>query len=330
MRGDPVRVGFSVYVSSLWRWLVWPVLAAVGFWLAVRLPGVPYNIKEVVGSGVWGFVRVLALASAVLGLGMGAAMGGAGVVGGRWGARGLIIVLFSVSIFSSLIVAVSSSTESVEDIVGTPVWPLGWWLEVIIRLSGLLLLPCSFLAFGVACWRLLWTRGVVRNVRLVESIALGVIPCVLWGRTVVVTLACTDNVTELIAGGGGIPSELYLGGLWLVLAVNAGGVGVAMARRGWDRLAGLSVSGIHTFIFALLAYYFFRQGTVSALEKYDVTFSAAQFLLGANREATLNEWALLFRWYLVYWGCVLALGYGAAIGLRLWEVHERFHADRSA
>ncbi len=293
-----------------------------------HLPGVPYNVAQLLGSGGQGFLRAAGLTFAVLLLGMAPGW----LSRARWGA---IPGLMAAAMLVAGIIIVIAPGESLQDLAGTPLlgrepgWGWLWWTELWLRLAGLVLLPLAAVLAGVA---IAAPRANGRRWVLMLTAVLGL----LIGRSIVITLAGTDNITELIAGAaaGGDPfiartwiawpGELFLGLMLLLLGINVALAATAVAMCSLRR--GLIVVGL-TLIAAPVGLWLFQLGTVSDLQKYGTTFSAEQFLLGANRQATLNHWEILLRWSALWLGAIVTLGVGVVLGLRLASSPGRIITD---
>ena len=125
-------------------------------------------------------------------------------------------------------------------------------------------------------------------------VAVVIYPLDYW---VVVTKAATDNLTELMAGGGTIRSAFLLsiclglistGGTWLATLIDRGRAGFQ-----WVGLLGLIVS--IPFGFLAISY-----GTEDILLKYGQVFSALQFLLSSDRTSYVHGQELILRYIIVH------------------------------
>ncbi len=308
--------------------------------------GVPYNLAELLGTGPQAFFRAAGMTLAVLLLGLlptAIAQGHARFVG-------TTLRLLIASLIVAGLLTLVAPTESLHDLVGTPLagraagWAWLGWGEVWLRLAGLILLPMSAVLAGlggVACQD---SSRDAENVLREDSphrlpLFLAALVGLLVGRTVVITFAATDNLTELIAGTASKgdpfiartwiawPGELFLFAMLLLLGLN---VAITDApwrlffttpltsqtprrgRRGYKSL--LLFLSVFTLITIPLSLWLFQLGTVNALSKYGQTFSAEQFLLGANRTATLPHIQILLRWGLVWVAMVIVLSLGTRLG----------------
>jgi hypothetical protein len=180
--------------------------------------------------------------------------------------------------------------ESVDDLVGSRSDVLGPVLEPLLRLAVLLLGPLWALALGHGLGG--GGRGSGRSMHLLLH-GLWVLP--LW-HGVVVLAANTDNLTELMAGGGGWSTSLTLLALPAVM-----GLGAAQLRRpGAMRSIGIAV------LVMSLAALLLHLGTETMIVKYGQAFSTLQFLLSSDRAHYANGAVLGGR-------LVLVLGLGLAL-----------------
>jgi hypothetical protein len=123
-------------------------------------------------------------------------------------------------------------------------------------------------------------------------------PLLYW---VVVTEAATDNLVELMAGGG-TPIGAFLLSIFVALATFGGSLlaaqfGVANRGRRIIGFLGLVIS-------MPVAYLAFTYGTASSLEKYGKVFSAMQFLLSRDRDHYAEGLELMVRYIALYCGLI--------------------------
>ncbi|MEX0774944.1 MAG: VanZ family protein [Phycisphaeraceae bacterium] len=313
------------------RWVTFAALlslCAFGGMTALAIandPDAPYNLRELIGSGPAGLLRGGAVTLAMLLIGLAPAAIARRVNECRDALWRQLPALAAAVLVAAGLVTLTMPPESLHDLVGAPIWSAYPTLEIWLRLAGLLALPMSALLLAAGFWDRARKFGTRSGLRATARLLIAAGIAWVLGRTVVITWASTDNLTELIRGGGdpflhritvAWPGELWLGLLLLLLAAHAGLVavqGMRLSRRGAWILATL----LATLILAPLSLGLFQAGTVGDLQKYGTTFSTEQFLLGASRQATLGHAALLARWSGLYMGMVLILGLGGMLGLRL-------------
>jgi VanZ family protein len=287
------------------------VFLAIGL-LAARAPGVPYNVREPFARG--GGLAILGVPVAAF-LVLAPPM-----LLARWSAAGgwrrtalLPLGAAAHALLVWIAVRTGAPLESIHDVVGSPI--LGWPGDLEIMSRFLVL----FLATSFA-----WTGGILlagagaatgrgreeettANRRGLLRWTAAALPVFLLAHFVVVRLAATDNLTELMAGGGTIASSLCLG--VAILASGAAAGAVALAIRGrmtpW-RAAAIAGGALG------VGWVFVELGTVHALEKYGRTFSALQFLLSPDREHYAGPEAILVRVVVAFAGFAVAGGLAQA------------------
>lgn len=289
---------------------------SLGLWLLIQLPGMPYNLRELFGEQrLFGSV-VFAMALLWLGAGPWWIAQQAGKK--SWPVLWLPFWLILTVCISLLFVKLSVTAESLGDVTGAAdlyrrivqenLWGDDWrnrladWPAVLINfiesairfsaLYGLLLIPLTLCAlFTNRLWRLPTSMGGI------------IVLILLWwlAKWIVVDMAITDNIVELIAVDG-VP---YLGALLLLAALHVTFLSHASFRNSIILAIGSALS-------LPLSWWLLNQGLEIVLFKYDVVFSAPQFLLGANRNDWLTEDELLLRWAVLYLGMVGVI----AVGMR--------------
>jgi len=286
--------------------------------VALRLEGVPYNVKELFQSRP---TVSLALLGALL-----LACGGAVHLAARtWQLRPYrfaalcipAVWLCALAVFSALSLAVP--TESLEDIVGAPVLGIGATLERSLRFTGLMAGPFACCALGARLALGDYKRGFL--VGLAPLLVL--LPA---SYLVVVPAADTDNVVELLRGNG---RSLAVAGLPLLMILFgfAGAVTAAALEAALDRVFGpLALAAVIVACSVPVTWQLFVVATNPRLQKYGRVFSARQFLFSPDRDHYLADTAVFFRFALVL---LLAVGVFAAAMLvarlasRVWPYLER-------
>lgn len=305
-------------VSAATAWLC----LTLGLWLALRLPAIPYNLKELFGSNLTLGVGLFSLA--LLWIGAGAWWVAVWGARSRLGALWLPVLLLAAAMVSLLLLSGSVTRESLDDITGSPdlyrritqdaIWGVAWreriapWPAAAVRaveralrygaLYALLLIPLTMAAV-LLCRR--WPPP--RRLAGLTMLAL------LWwpAKWIVVDQAITDNLTELIAAGG-LP---YLAAVLIVLSVNAAALVAARGRR------GAAAAAVLTALCVAAAWWLLVLGLEPMIMKYGQVFSALQFLLGQNRSAALPEWQLFVRWCMLYLSALGTIVWGMRLARRV-------------
>jgi glycopeptide antibiotics resistance protein len=270
--------------SLLVQWPVQLLVLTFALVVVVRLPGVPYNVRELVAVGPWGAVSAFALA-ACLYLVYAAPLWPNGRTAAASLASPLVALVCGSMAFLLLRLAVP--VESLHDIVGSPVWGWPWEWELLLRFVALW--TAVFLVVGLAGQVVATVLNPGRLAVLISG-ALLVLVLIYPLYWLIVRLAATDNLTELLAREASVAS--FAGVLAAIgsLAVAGGCLAVWVARPVlWRRLLPWLLFSLVVSPLGLL------YGLQSAVFKYGKVFSALQFLLSAQRDAYVQGGALWLR-----------------------------------
>ncbi len=286
-------------------------------WL-IRQPGVPYNVRELfIADGHPLAVAIFSLALLWLGAGGWLAVSLAARARHFWLALPGALMLSA--LVSLLLLALSVTRESLMDIAGSSNlhWMVvnrlswgQWWAEVfrdalgpqfvapverLVRYVALYLPPTAFLAVALVS-----TKAAAPHVRGSDALkAVAVLVPVLWlCKKIAFDWSSTDNLNELIAqtGAFGLGGGAYLYLLLAVVAFNMAVLGQASRPR------TLVIAAAVTALCLPASWYLLVHGLSPAVEKYGLIYSGVQFLLGADRSATLPEHVLQLRWAALYLG----------------------------
>ena len=304
--------------------IVWAGMT-IGLSLLLELPGVPYNVQEMFSAP-----RVLSLGLfvvALLWLGAGPwCLANMAVKDSPY--RALIwlpILLAVVALVSLFLLRLCVTQESLDDITGSTdlyrrvttenYWGDAWRdtllqfsaatisaLERGVRymaLYGLLLVPLTMAA-------IIMRKGSYNSATLP---ALAVLVLCWWLSAWTVTEgAITDNLTELIAPQGG---------WWLVALAALFSLNVSWASRRMTMIYGLVLCAI-TLAMLPLSWWLLKQGLEQTILKYDVVWSAQQFLLGQSRTESLSDGHLFMRWSALYISMLCVCALGMSLARQLW------------
>lgn len=267
------------------------ICVAIG-WLIMRSPLTPYNVRELVYEG-HPFRSLLLLAALLYW------SAGFPVMIAQWLTRGEMYLLSfpPLVLLHGLIAWVllwsSVPSEALHDIVGYPIllWPWEW--EVLGRFLALFSLWSVAATAGalVAAWRILPNAKSA-----LLGWAMGTFLLIPFSYYIVVVLASTDNLVELIANNGSIGSFLLIG--LAIAEISFGGTKGALALTpgaAWKRWGAAWVLG--SGILAYLTLYF---ATEQMIVKYGQVFSALQFLLSSDRSHLAQPNELIVRYAALY------------------------------
>ena len=275
---------------------------AFAIWLIESLPGIPYNLQELVTDRN-PVIQAMLLSGTLYALfGIPAVIARLAQLSSR---AILILPLLLVAETAVLWLFLRSAVpaESIHDILGTPIldWPWEW--EYLFRLSGLVI--GSGIMLAGSC---LLTTALLRTERgdqyrtLLSWAVLSVLLLAL-AHWIIVEQAATDNLTELMAGGGSWQATLFIA-MWMFIAGLAGAL--VSARLATGQLPTLSVVVLMLLSFPA-AYGCLRLGLEQEVHKYNQVFSALQFLLSADRANLARGFELLLRFLVFHyrWYCLL-------------------------
>ncbi len=335
-RLDP---GAELPSFNTWVPLISLTVGATGLlWLILRLPKVPYNLKELFlfeGNALFIFIFILAL----LWIGVSAAWISSKVLSSSKPLLSLPRWVFVVSLISLGLLSSSVTQESIADIVGSnnlywfvvnkDIWGESWhhifeWLgptfistlERLVRYAALYA-PLAIFLVLIICFFSLYARRelTVKNGFILIA---GALPWLWLAKAIAFDWSSTDNLNELIARDSalGMGGGFYVYILLLVLCTNA----VILAN-----ISGYSIQWIFGALLSLtllpVGWWLLSLGLEPQVEKYGNVFSGAQFLLGPDRKQILPEMELFKRWCLVQTGFVIIISTGIRSYHRLSQQH---------
>ncbi|HNU10236.1 MAG TPA: VanZ family protein [Rubrivivax sp.] len=280
------------------------VVLALLLWLLARLPGVPYNVAKLMPTGATGMLAAAGVAAVAWWIG---ALPLFYVRASRRVAGALPLLLQAHGLVAFAVLRAAVPLPMLHKVIGAPI--LGWpgVLEDLLRylaLHAALMLPLCGAAAVVAV-----ARDPQRLNRLIYWALLAV--ALAWPlHWVVVDLAATDNLVELMRGGGS-----FIASTCLALAVTGIGIGAAaLASLG---CGSRRVAVVLLVVAALGTPAALWAGLEPAVFKYGRVFSALQFILSAGRDAYASGPALIARYLAAYVGITLALAWLQRPGWRI-------------
>lgn len=301
--------------------------AAIGIslLLIVRLPGVPYNIKELVAPGLAGFGSIACVAFALQWMINGHFLW----LRSEQSARRLLLLLpfwlMGHALVSWFVLRLGVPLESIHDIVGSPVLDWAWEFEMIGRFIAL------HSAYNLALIGAILLAAGISGKKSKKLLGIWFIWCqpIAWIlQTVIVTNAATDNLTELMREGGHFPyaALLFLG---IFLASLAATLLASLATQANYRiLKGALMALAATASIACLWF-----GSEPMIIKYGKVFSAWQFLLSPDRNHYISGPQLWLHFALAFSGYI---GLVATLQYPFWKnmaplkrQHRAGHHDHS-
>jgi glycopeptide antibiotics resistance protein len=273
---------------------------AFAIWLIESMPGIPYNLQELVADRNPVIQAVLLSGTLYALFGIPAVMARLAQLSSR---TILILPLLLVAETAVLWLFLRSAVpaESIHDILGTPIlgWPGEW--EYLFRLSGLVIGSGIMLAGSCLLTTALLRTERGDQYRTFLSWAFISVPLLALSHWIIVEQAATDNLTELMASGGSWQATLFIA-MWMFIAGLAGALVSARVVTGRPPILLVVVVVLLSFP---VAYGCLWLGLEQDVHKYNQVFSALQFLLSADRTNLASGSDLLVRFLIFHYGMVL-------------------------
>ncbi len=276
------------------------LLAMLGL-AAKSAPGIPYNLREVIyrGSPILSALMLSLFWFWLAGVPM---LFARGLAASRLFRLLYLPITVSHAAVAAGLILMAAPSESIHDLVGSPV--LGWpgQIESMARLTALFAALSVLLSGGA------WMAGAAQKGRRYVGLwAWGACAMMLLmlAHWVVVERAATDNLTELMAGGGGIQASISLSAAVLLLGACGSLLSLLAAGSGVSLLATL----IWALLTLLLSFGFLVLGLEMNVLKYGQSFSALQFLLSTDRANLASGMELALRYGLASCAGLLALAF---------------------
>jgi len=287
--------------SPLWPVALQIALLTMGISWITGLPGMPYNVRGLIYAG-HPLRSALLLAVAVYWL-FAAPVWIASWLRRRVPRATLALALPLLAVHGWLawyVISNAVPTRPIHDIVGAPILSWPGQTETMVRYIALhSAITMHVLGGALLACCLLETRNVLP---LMGWGLVYVILAPLW-HWIIVTQAATDNLTELMNGGGTWEAGIFISLAALLSFASGSFLGTAILdRRRLVSLIFAAASGV-------AAYQLYGAGTEQALLKYGQVFSAMQFLLSPDRAHYVSGAALTLRFAVAQ----LALSLGIAL-----------------
>lgn len=260
---------------------------SIGLLILIKLPGIPYNIKELVAPGVSGLLSIFGISVTLL-----------WVINGHFPAirkfepasRALYFLplwLIVHAMVTWVLLRLSVPIESIHDIVGSPVLGWVWELELIGRflvlhstidlsMLGAIFVTASLSRTGKKGLLAIWCLWLL---------------LLAWPlHVVIVSHAATDNLTELMREGGEFPYAMLLWAGLFLISLSATLLACLLARK--KHILSMLALIIAATIGSVACLWY---GSEPMILKYGKVFSAWQFLLSPDRNNYLSGSQMWFR-----------------------------------
>ncbi|MDB4476031.1 VanZ family protein [bacterium] len=300
------------------------ISAALLIYFAVRLPGVPYNVRELLLYDS-SYIACVLFSLAGLSLGAGPAFFAPRISPEKRAFLQIPLWVLVCGLTTLLLLSLSVTKESISDIAGSAnlyyyvvhedIWgSLGryfflalpdraivGWIERPVRFAALF---APLIIFLMVCSTLISNEPEARR-RGLKLLAFA-LPTLMLAKGIAFDFSSTDNLNELIARDGkyGLGGGGYLYVLTFLIAASA-----AAMRR--PKASGMLVTFTFFVCAGVVSWWLLSMGLESDVNKYGNTFSGVQFFLGPDRKKILSDGILFGRWIAVY----TALVFGLAAGL---------------
>ena len=126
------------------------------------------------------------------------------------------------------------------------------------------------------------------------------------GYLVVIQLAGTDNITELLHNSGKSIYFLYL--IFYIILITSISLQLSLYFR-QPFTKGFVLRLLLLLLSAPIGYYLIQTATEEYIFKYDKVFSALQFLLSSNRDNYVASDGLFFRFFIAHTGIIMVMAF---------------------
>ncbi len=247
---------------------------AASAWLLARSPVVPYNIAKLMPGGLAGGLSAVGMAVTLWWV-IAAPMRLLGP--GRSAALVLLpLPLLAHGLVAFALLRLTIPVQMLHKVVGSPVlgWPGPW--EDLLRFLALHMAVMVPVVGGMVLVRVVWQPARVADLISWMFVAL----LVAWPlHAAVVDAAATDNLVELMRGGGSLLTSAALATAVWMASTAGSSIALLLAQRRC-RLAMCLLAVVAVAAIPVLLHW----GLEPMLVKYGHAFSALQFILSSDRE----------------------------------------------
>ncbi len=312
-RENTTATGANFQTASAIIWACAGVVCVdVAINAALRLPGVPYNARELFPPS-HRQVCIAVFSALIVWMGFAPAWIADFLTKNR---RYVVLTgVFSavMGLASWFMLHFAVTRESLMDILGSEIlqWGGGWEITCrFLALQALVSLP--LIVAGVFA-RGISTLGIRKGLRRGCEVIACTLPWLVLAWLVVLPWASTDNITELVRSTPAAVGAICLTLAMVLIAANAAMTSNAWTEGSWR---GKFITAIITPLLILPAWGLVLCGLESDVHKYGARFPAIKFLLGPNRISSISWTELFLRWSALQIAAVMALAGGMAIALR--------------
>lgn len=292
---QPVMPSDNALLSGIfWSGVVGAILAiACVSYFVVRLPGVPYNVREMFWLGGNSLDLIFFGAAWVW-------LGGAPVWAGRRAACSRMpwlwmwIAGLGVPVIFYLMLSNAITGETVADLAGSNTWSSFHGIENTLRFGALV---APFALFLALAYRLVFAYRTASKIELDHLVkillvgALAALPLLFAARFVIFGLAVTDNLIELLSTDG------LIGGGWAVLALYLLIAWTAAFAAHWLGTSRGAIKAVTVLLVSLpISWFLLNAALADVVMKGDLVFSPINFLLAPEKDSQLAQSILFMRW----------------------------------
>lgn len=290
--GRSVERTTPFHVSIKYSQIIAFAVLSIGLAVLNKLPGIPYNIKELVAPGLAGVFSIVGLSMALLWL-----INGHFPAIRKFGPASRALYFLPLWLIAHALVTwgllrLSVPLESIHDIVGSPVLDWVWDLELIGRYVALhcaIALPLLGAIILTASQSRVGQKGLLA-IWCLWSLLLA------WPlHAVIVSHAATDNLTELMRGGGDFPYAMLLVAGVFLASLSATLLSSLLARP--SHIPAKLFLVIAAAMSSVACLWFAAEPMIL---KYGKVFSAWQFLLSPDRNNYIAGPQLWLRFAAVF------------------------------
>ena len=279
-----------------------PILAKVlvlysALFIVYNIPAVPYNVKELyAGGAVLGSLGLTLVFLHCLGFPLAAVH--YAIHQNELNRTPWLRYFLGHILVAWLLIRVFIPFEAIYDIVGYPTWGVVFELELAFRFFGFfaLISGALFLA-AITFTSFADHKAEIKSKLVINTWLLYFVVVVPWCFIVVVALAGTDNIIELLPNEGYSFYCLFIVLYFIFTFCLATKLSLTLKS---GRVKKISLLVFLTIVSTPIMFYFMQLGTENYVLKYKKIFSALQFLLSTDRKSYADPSALMIRFAIAH------------------------------